>query len=466
MQKIITILLLCVPTLAWAQLSAPGANYQMLTTALTGNEDYIFVFYDNATMSLKVEQPDSANAEFIWKKLNISARTLDLHHQESGGSFSIIPNIEEGGYQVTVRNLDNLTAPVDTFTTWVFRDTFRIDEIRVYMNDCEGLQLNIHTTPSFGASYIVYHFQQFLTPPHGGESIIRQIRSVQWTPSVDIYPNVNNPNTSWQTRNLSFAYIDAPPPLRDAAYHLEIIDVFGKSATYTTPVINAIAAKAIITIEEKINDNWQNAGRPPDGAKGEALYELRFKHDRSVNANRYEWTGFANARQSNGDRTVVWTESTSNANAEVKPQMPYNGKIYEGYTPGSYQVRLTVSNNNGCVDTDTVKYIVVEPSKFDADAIPNAFTPNGDNQNDIFTFVRGREPKSMEYINVYIYNRSGGMVYRYEGRSDAWEGWDGRMMGTGSNVAEGVYYYIISGKGWDDIEYNTKEYSGYLHLFR
>jgi hypothetical protein len=72
----------------------------------------------------------------------------------------------------------------------------------------------------------------------------------------------------------------------------------------------------------------------------------------------------------------------------------------------------------------------------------------------------------MEYINVYIYNRSGGLVYRYEGRYDAWEGWNGRMMGTGSDVSEGVYYYVISAKGWDSIEYNNKEYSGYLHLFR
>jgi gliding motility-associated-like protein len=279
---------------------------------------------------------------------------------------------------------------------------------------------------------------------------------------VDIYPNVNDADASWQTLNRWFAYIDSPPPLRDAAYHLEITDAFGKSATYTTPVINAIAAKAIPTIEEKVNDSWQSAGELP---QGEALYELRFKHDQSANANHYEWIGFANARQANGDRTVVWTESTTNANAEVKPQMPHNGRIYEGYTPGSYQVRLIV-RNNVCVDSVSIRHIVVEPSLFDKNAIPNAFTPNGDGLNDIFTFVRGEEPRSMEYINVYIYNRSGGMVYEYEGRIDAWAGWDGRMMGTGRNVAEGVYFYIISGRGWDNVDYNTKEYSGYLHLFR
>jgi gliding motility-associated-like protein len=136
----------------------------------------------------------------------------------------------------------------------------------------------------------------------------------------------------------------------------------------------------------------------------------------------------------------------------------------DGYVPGSYTVRLIV-NNNYCIDSAEVK-IMVAPSKLDAEAIPNAFTPNGDMQNDYFTFVEGKEPVSMEYIRVYVYNRSGGLVYRYEGAADAWQGWDGRFMGTGSDVAEGVYFYIINGDGWDGVRHNTSEYKGSVHLFR
>ncbi len=467
MRKLITILLLSVPVLTWAQLSAP-ADYIQPTTGLTGKYDYVYVFYGQNLMSIKAAQPQGHTAEFTWKKLNVADTTLDLYHQESGVSSSTINNLAEGGYQVAVRDLDELSAPVDTFTTWVFRDTFRINDIQ-YTIDCDVLRLNMYTTPNIYAPYTIYNFKQFLNPPHAGETVFSQVQKVKWTPvdasgqEINIFPNVTNPDEHWRERLNWFTYVDSPPPLKDAAYHLEVRDVFGNSATYTTPyTIKAIAAKAIPTIQEEEKGLWQDAGEQP---QGEALYKVRFQHNKSANVTQYEWKGFANARQLNGDKTILWAEATTDAEAYIYPQVPYNGQLYDGYTPGSYQVRLTV-RNNVCIDSVSVKYIIVDPSKFDAQAIPNAFTPNGDNQNDIFTFVKGNEPVSLEYIYVYIYNRSGGLVYRYEGRSDAWEGWNGRMMGTGSDVSDGVYYYVISGKGWDDVTYNSKEYSGYLHLFR
>jgi len=463
MRKIIIILLLCAPAMAWAQLSAP-ANYALPTTDLTGKSEYIYVFYDDATMSLTATQPNGHNAEFTWKKLNVTTISLDEIHWQDNVVSSTISDIEEGGYQVTVFDMEDPTAPVDTFTTWVFRDTFRIDEVRSNFNECDGLRLDISTTPAFYTRYTIYHFERFLNPPHGGETQFGQVQRVEWTPVTDIYPpDVTNYSESWRTVNRGFAIIDSPPPLKDAAFHVEVTSIFGKSATYTTGVITAIAAKAIPTIQEYVEDAWSDAGELPNG---EALYKLKFQHNKSANATQYQWKGFDNALYPSGDRTLVWSETTTNANAEVFPQMPFRGQLYDGYTPGSYQVRLIVRNNHGCADSVSVKYIVVEPSSFDAEAIPNAFTPNGDGRNDIFTFVKGQEPRSMENIYVYIYNRSGGLVYRYEGRSDAWEGWDGRMMGTGSDVSEGVYYYIITGKGWDDVAYDDRRYSGYLHLFR
>jgi gliding motility-associated-like protein len=312
---------------------------------------------------------------------------------------------------------------------------------------------------------------------------LNQMQSVAWTP-VDaggmeilddaFFPNVDNPDNSWRTRLSLSAFIDSPPPLCSTPFRFRLVveDVFGKSATFTMPnTITAIAVRAAPTIEEYVNNSWSDAGVQPHG---EALYQLRFKHDKSANANQYQWKGFANAQQNNGDRTLMWMESTTNMNAEIPANLSVgsqytgtatDGKKYIGYTPGSYQVRLIV-RNNVCVDSVSVKYIIVDPSSFDPQAIPNAFTPNGDGSNDIFTFVKGKEPVSMNYIYVYIYNRSGGMVYRYEGRCDEWTGWNGRMMGSGAEVSEGVYYYVISGRGWDDIQYNTKQYSGYLHLFR
>ncbi|MCL2097929.1 MAG: gliding motility-associated C-terminal domain-containing protein [Bacteroidales bacterium] len=477
MRKIITILLLCAPLSAYAQLTAPTRDYALPTTALTGNIDSVFVFYDDAIMTLTATQPNGHNAEFTWRKLDIDAASLDLYHQESGVIASTISDITEGGYQVAVRDLDDLTAAIDTFTAWVFRDTFSINSIS-YEIECDVLSLRMHTSPDIlYEPYIIYNF-----PPNTGRVYLNQVQSVEWAPidgagqeiSDDVFfPNVENPATGWRTNLSLFAFIDNPPPLCESPFRFRLVvtDVFGKSATYTMPnTINAISVMANPTIEAYVDNTWRDTEGLPHG---EALYQLHFKHDKSANANHYQWKGFANAQQSSADRTLLWSESSTNSNAII-PSNPSigeqyvgtltNGDKYIGYTPGSYLVRLTV-RNNVCVDSASVEYITVEPSSLDPKSIPNAFTP-GKTVNNIFTFVKGEEPISMKYIYVYIYNRSGGMVYRYEGRYDAWEGWNGRMMNTGADVSEGVYYYVISGQGWDDIPYNTKQYSGYLHLFR
>lgn len=420
-------------------------------------------------MQLRAEHPAGVNAEFNWYRLNLADTTLDLYHQDTNVPFSLITGLQEGGYQLVVRNLADLSAPVDTFTTWLFRDTFRIDEVR-YEIDCDALQLNMLTTPSIYASYTIYNFNDFLHPPHAGETIFSRAHTVRWTPvdangnETEIFPGVDNPDQTWRTRINTRTYIDAPPPLAAAAYKLEVEDVFYKKAVYTTPyTINAIAVYANPVVEALDKEgHWKDAGEEPEG---EALYRTRFDHSRSVNAGRYQWKGFANKEQPNGDKTLVWTDSTTHSNDYIYPRMPYKGQVYDGYTPGAYQVRLIV-RNAVCVDSASIRYITVVPSSFDAGAIPNVFTPNGDNQNDIFTFVKGKEPISLEYIKVYIYNRSGGLVYSYEGRSDEWQGWDGRMTGSRGDAADGVYYYVISGQGWDDKDYSSKEYTGYLHLFR
>ncbi len=470
MRRICIILLSLLPIFLQAQIQAPGVNYKQPTTGLVaGQTDTVHVFYDQSAMLLKATQKNGHRANFTWKKLNTETHTLDFFQQDNNVLVSTLNNIPEGGYQVAVRDLVDLAAAIDTFTTWVFRDTFRIDSIR-YAIDCDVLQLNMYTMPYIFPNYTIYNFKQALTPPYGGESIFNQVKSVEWTPvdktgrEIDIFPNVSDADQTWRTRKNWLTYIDNPPPLANAYYALEVIDVFGKTAGLTTSYeIIAIAAKAIAATEEEDTDGaWKDAGDAPEG---EALYKVRFSHQKSVNAINYKWKGFPEKNVLNSTKIVVWSDSVTNADTYIYPRMPYKGQILNGYTPGAYEVRLIV-NNKVCTDSVSIQYIVVAPSTFDAEAIPNAFTPNGDNQNDIFTFVKGREPVSMEYVNVYIYNRSGGLVYRYEGRSDQWEGWNGHMMGSGADAAEGVYFYVINGQGWDDISYNSKDYSGYLHLFR
>ena len=80
--------------------------------------------------------------------------------------------------------------------------------------------------------------------------------------------------------------------------------------------------------------------------------------------------------------------------------------------------------------------------------INNVFTPNGDNVNDFFSFSE----YAMKEITVEIFNRWGQIVYSWNTPAYAWDGrdYDGR------NLAEGVYYYVLSSQGLDGELYSEK----------
>jgi gliding motility-associated-like protein len=71
--------------------------------------------------------------------------------------------------------------------------------------------------------------------------------------------------------------------------------------------------------------------------------------------------------------------------------------------------------------------------------MPNAFTPDGDGQNDIFAPVFSFEPK--EY-KMFIFERTGKMLFH---TTDPKVGWDGSMNGSGK-APEAVYVYHVESK--------------------
>jgi gliding motility-associated-like protein len=71
--------------------------------------------------------------------------------------------------------------------------------------------------------------------------------------------------------------------------------------------------------------------------------------------------------------------------------------------------------------------------------LPNVFTPNGDNQNDLFTpILPFRYIKS---IDMNIYNRWGQLMFH---TIDPMISWDGKDQTTHGECPDGVYYYICT----------------------
>lgn len=91
---------------------------------------------------------------------------------------------------------------------------------------------------------------------------------------------------------------------------------------------------------------------------------------------------------------------------------------------------IKVSDALGCTDTDTVSFTVLEP-KFD---IPNAFSPNGDDLNNVFKVVILGD--NIKVVSMSIWNRWGNLVYQAENNNDGWDG-----MQDGKDAASDVYIY-------------------------
>lgn len=70
-------------------------------------------------------------------------------------------------------------------------------------------------------------------------------------------------------------------------------------------------------------------------------------------------------------------------------------------------------------------------------ALPNVFTPNGDNKNDLM--ISYNPGNYVKQVDMKIFNRWGKLVYK---TADPNINWDGKDLNTKNFVATGVYYYV------------------------
>jgi gliding motility-associated-like protein len=94
------------------------------------------------------------------------------------------------------------------------------------------------------------------------------------------------------------------------------------------------------------------------------------------------------------------------------------------------QYTVTVTDANGCTASDDV---VVNVTVVEGIGVPNAFSPNGDGENDVL-FVLGAGIAKMSLV---IYNRYGQKVFE---TTDQLLGWDGYHDGKPANPGVFVYY--------------------------
>jgi len=156
---------------------------------------------------------------------------------------------------------------------------------------------------------------------------------------------------------------------------------------------------------------------------------------------------FNNTSENVDSLSYIWNFGTDELSNIKNPEYKYNNV-------GNYEVELIGITRFGCSDT-IYKYVEVKPEvKF---YIPEAFTPDGDDHNELFI------PKGTNIINkdyqFYIYDRWGEPIFETDNLD---EGWDGKTK-SGDYVKPGIYAYYIIFKDIYNIKY---EREGIVKLIR
>jgi gliding motility-associated-like protein len=155
--------------------------------------------------------------------------------------------------------------------------------------------------------------------------------------------------------------------------------------------------------------------------------------DNSVNANTYAWD-FGDYGTSTMENPVI---------------------NYGDVNAGSYQVCLTVTSPEGCQNDICKPIVFIEEFLV---YVPNTFTPDGDEFNNVFKPV---VPDGMvlDDYTFTVVDRWGEILFESH---DVEFGWDGTYHGV--TVKEGVYTWLIIAKGGGDKK--ARRYEGHVNMLR
>jgi gliding motility-associated-like protein len=118
---------------------------------------------------------------------------------------------------------------------------------------------------------------------------------------------------------------------------------------------------------------------------------------------------------------------------------------------GYFNVTQIVRNEFNCIDSTTIRVYISPAIRI---FIPDAFSPNDDNLNDIFkpTLI------GVKHYHFSVFNRWGEEIFKTENTDVGWDG-----MYYNSKAPVGVYVYVIR---YTDVKGTEKSFNGKVVLVR
>ncbi|WP_343634283.1 PKD domain-containing protein [Fluviicola sp.] len=147
--------------------------------------------------------------------------------------------------------------------------------------------------------------------------------------------------------------------------------------------------------------------------------------------------------------SYFWEFGDGNTSMQTSPSHTYPN------SPAVYHVVLHASNEAGCNDSAVVVVSVVDDVII---YVPNTFTPDGDEHNNVFFPVLNSAFDGQNYT-LLIFNRWGEVLFESH---DISYGWDGTYMGD--LCKEGVYTWKIVVK--ERNKDKRREYVGHVNLLK
>ncbi len=123
--------------------------------------------------------------------------------------------------------------------------------------------------------------------------------------------------------------------------------------------------------------------------------------------------------------------------------------VHQFDSTGTYMAALAVKDDFGCVDS--FHHIIRASSKI---IVPNVFTPNDDNINDVFEVQTNGKSK----YQFTVFSTTGILVYKLE---SVYVRWGGENL-SGEKLNQGIYYYTI--ESLDTA--NPFHQAGFIYLLR
>jgi|GEM_PF-4893751 len=125
---------------------------------------------------------------------------------------------------------------------------------------------------------------------------------------------------------------------------------------------------------------------------------------------------------------IIWDDRL-----EVISMSEFRGRLIQPQE-GEYGWSIVIG------DSCTTDHLFSVPQSLDEIYIPNVFSPNGDQVNDVWR-IHARTESNISAYNLSVYDRYGNQVYQAEGQNLASVGWDGLV--KMQEAASSVYVYVL-----------------------